>query len=324
MDTDQPTSTNLWADALTSKDLEDLTARSDGHGAVAVAAHAFVILLGALSQSYLPFGLGAILQGFFMFSLFNALHEFVHGTAFKSKRLNETMAVLCGVLTMRPPVHYRCYHYGHHRHTGDPERDPELQSSFIDLPLTTLPRYLLYLSGVAFWIDRVSTILRHAAGYFLPRETYLTSTSELRVRVVAEAQRHVVGYLCVVLLCALFPVTVGHSLVWRYWALPSVYAQMFLRFYLLAEHTGCRHDPHIRQNTRTLDTFAWYAALAWNMPYHSEHHAFPRVPFHALPRLHKKLQGTSFTSSSSGCTPDGTGGYWSVHANLLRQFGVLK
>ena len=26
--------------------------------------------------------------------------------------------------------------------------------------------------------------------------------------------------------------------------------------------------------------------FAWNMPYHAEHHAYPAVPFHALPRLH--------------------------------------
>ena len=27
----------------------------------------------------------------------------------------------------------------------------------------------------------------------------------------------------------------------------------------------------------------------WNMPYHAEHHAYPSVPFHALPQLHKAL-----------------------------------
>ena len=27
----------------------------------------------------------------------------------------------------------------------------------------------------------------------------------------------------------------------------------------------------------------------WNMPYHAEHHAYPGVPFHALPKLHKGI-----------------------------------
>ena len=31
--------------------------------------------------------------------------------------------------------------------------------------------------------------------------------------------------------------------------------------------------------------------FAWNMPYHAEHHAYPAVPFHALPRLHAGIRG---------------------------------
>ena len=27
--------------------------------------------------------------------------------------------------------------------------------------------------------------------------------------------------------------------------------------------------------------------FAWNMPYHVEHHAYPSVPFHALPKLNR-------------------------------------
>jgi fatty acid desaturase len=30
--------------------------------------------------------------------------------------------------------------------------------------------------------------------------------------------------------------------------------------------------------------------FAWNMPYHPEHHAYPAVPFHALPRLHEGVR----------------------------------
>src|SRR5207244_5228595 len=31
--------------------------------------------------------------------------------------------------------------------------------------------------------------------------------------------------------------------------------------------------------------------FAWNMPYHAEHHAYPAVPFHALPQLHARIRG---------------------------------
>jgi fatty acid desaturase len=29
--------------------------------------------------------------------------------------------------------------------------------------------------------------------------------------------------------------------------------------------------------------------LFWNMPYHAEHHAYPAIPWHALPQLHALL-----------------------------------
>jgi fatty acid desaturase len=31
--------------------------------------------------------------------------------------------------------------------------------------------------------------------------------------------------------------------------------------------------------------------FAWNMPFHAEHHAYPAVPFHALPALHAHVRG---------------------------------
>ena len=42
------------------------------------------------------------------------------------------------------------------------------------------------------------------------------------------------------------------------------------------------------ENTRTTLTGAPVRFLAWNMPFHAEHHANPAVPFHALPELHAR------------------------------------
>ncbi len=41
------------------------------------------------------------------------------------------------------------------------------------------------------------------------------------------------------------------------------------------------------ENSRTTTTNAIVRWLAWNMPYHAEHHAYPMVPFHKLPDLHR-------------------------------------
>jgi fatty acid desaturase len=59
----------------------------------------------------------------------------------------------------------------------------------------------------------------------------------------------------------------------------------------LAEHTGCAVTRDCLENTRTTLTLTLVRLFAWNMPYHAEHHAYPAVPFHALPRLHERVRG---------------------------------
>ena len=54
----------------------------------------------------------------------------------------------------------------------------------------------------------------------------------------------------------------------------------------MAEHVGCDESPDLLRNTRTTLTNRLVNAIAWQMPYHAEHHLFPNVPFHALPALH--------------------------------------
>jgi fatty acid desaturase len=44
------------------------------------------------------------------------------------------------------------------------------------------------------------------------------------------------------------------------------------------------------ENSRTTRSLAAIRRLAWNMPYHAEHHACPALPFHALPAAHRLLR----------------------------------
>ena len=81
------------------------------------------------------------------------------------------------------------------------------------------------------------------------------------------------------------------------WLLPMVIGQPLLRLYLMAEHGGCEYVDDMFANTRTTFTTAIIRKLAWNMPYHAEHHAYPNVPFYRLPEFHRlvreKLKVTS-------------------------------
>jgi fatty acid desaturase len=96
-----------------------------------------------------------------------------------------------------------------------------------------------------------------------------------------------------------------------YWVLPVLAGQPFLRVYLLAEHSLCPLVPDMLANSRTTTSNAIVRFFAWNMPYHAEHHAFPSVPFHALPNLHRVIAGDLRVTAS---------GYIAVQRQLIRTF----
>jgi len=78
----------------------------------------------------------------------------------------------------------------------------------------------------------------------------------------------------------------------RFWGifLGQMIGHCFLSAYLVMEHNGCPHEGDIFDRTRSVPTNKVVNWLMWNMPYHAEHHAYPGVPFHALPLLHKELK----------------------------------
>jgi fatty acid desaturase len=58
-------------------------------------------------------------------------------------------------------------------------------------------------------------------------------------------------------------------------------------YFGLTQHAGLAEDvlDH-RLNSRTVYMNPIFRYVYWNMNYHIEHHIFPMVPYHALPKLH--------------------------------------
>ena len=76
-----------------------------------------------------------------------------------------------------------------------------------------------------------------------------------------------------------------------FWAVfvGQIVGHCFLAFYTAAEHNGLPNDGNIFEKTRSVKANKLVKYVMWNMPYHAEHHAYPAVPFHHLPQLHKAL-----------------------------------
>jgi fatty acid desaturase len=269
---------------LTPAMLRELSVRSDRQGAARTISHyAAIVVLGTLigwiAARYgvlwtLPL---MILQGAFVAFLFMAVHETAHKTAFESPGLNLVVGYLSGFMIGLPYEYYCLFHWEHHRHTQDPERDPELIVG--PKPRSDTQLAIAY-SGLQQVAGRLLLMLRHAlTGHvivpWVPKGRHAT--------IVREARCYVAGYAVLLLGSLLL-----HSalLLWV-WVLPLLIGQMILRPYLYAEHTGCDSTRSAFQNTRTTMTTRFVHWLAWNMPYHVEHHAYPSVPFHALPKLNR-------------------------------------
>ena len=269
-------------DLVDKRRLKTLAARSDAKGLVRLASHFGALCATgaaiALAQGTLWLAPATVLHGLVLVFLFAPLHETVHRTAFRSRRLNDAVAWLCGAVLVLPPAYFQAFHFAHHRHTQDPERDPELAAP----KPASLWSYLWTASGLPYWRERLTTTLAHAAGQV--REPFIPSSHQGRV--VREA-RILLAFYGVL---AALSVAAGSWLAVGYWLAPVLIGQPFLRLYLLAEHTGCPLVPDMLRNSRTTRSNALVRWLAWNMPYHAEHHAYPALPFHALPGAHALLK----------------------------------
>jgi fatty acid desaturase len=283
--------------------LKTLSRRSDARGLVQLGTH--LAALGATGAAVAWAGgtwwlaPALVVHGVVLSFLFAPLHESIHRTAFRSRALNDAVAWLFGAAILLPPAYFRAFHFAHHRYTQDPARDPELALLRPD----DVGRYLLRVTGLPYWRERIGTILRHA---FTGKVAQPFIAPRLKPAVVREARWLLLAYAGV----AAASVALQSGAALTYWVVPALLGQPALRLYLLAEHTGCPFVSDMLRNSRTTRSNGLVRRLAWNMPYHAEHHAYPAVPFHALPAAHGLLAARIETQAP---------GYWAAHRDILRQ-----
>lgn len=274
-------------DRLSDADKVTLTRKSDFKGLGHLAAYCGLLGLSSLwiAQEAPFWPLMMIVQGILLVFLFTLCHECTHQSPFKSTWLNEFVGHLTGALLLLPFLWFRYFHLAHHRYTNDPDHDPEL----VGPKPETWARYVLHVSGLPYWKSQITTILRNAFGN--PAAPYVPERAQGRVKKEAR--------ILIVIYALLGIAMISTPLIAKLWIVPILIGQPFLRLYLLAEHGRCPPVTNMLENTRTTFTNRIVRFLAWNMPYHIEHHSFPAVPFHALPKLHEHMKRDLITTSPS-------------------------
>ena len=277
---------------LAPAELGRLSRRSDAQGLARIAIHLALIAGGAVLVAMtrgtawvLP---AMLLLGWFLVALFAPVHESVHYTAFKTRRLNLVVGWIASVPTLINATFYRLYHYAHHRHTQDLQRDPELAGP----PPRSLWQYVQRISGWGYYRSRVEFFGRILRGDWRDMP-YIPERERTAVR------RSVAAMLAIVAFVFAAWSWLDPAGPWLYWIGPVALAQPILRAMQLSEHTLCSNDDNGLTNTRSTLTNRLVHLVHWNMPYHAEHHLYPSIPFHLLPQAHREI-GDRFRHVATG------------------------
>lgn len=209
-------------------------------------------------------------------------HECGHGTAFKTPWMNDVVYQIASFMIMRNPVTWRWSHTRHHTDTVIVGRDPEIN---IMRPPDFL-RVLLNLFGILDVWHATTDMVRNAAGNVSEDERIFVPQSE-QPKMILVARIWLAIYLAVVGLA----IALGSWLPLMFVGLPRLYGGWHQLLTGLMQHGGLADDvvDH-RLNSRSVLMNPVSRFIYWNMNYHVEHHMFPMVPYHALPKLHEAIK----------------------------------
>lgn len=209
-------------------------------------------------------------------------HEAGHGTAFKTDWMNNVLYEMASFMVMRESTVWRWSHTRHHSDTIIVGRDPEIA---VPRP-PDIKAILMSFFSLGVYPKYFRHILLHSAGIMTADEKTYIPESEFP-KIFFKARIYVAIYAGVFALSA----ATLSILPLMFIGLPNLYGSWLMVVYGLTQHAGLAENvlDH-RLNCRTVYMNAIHRYLYWNMNYHVEHHMFPLVPYHALPRLHAAIK----------------------------------
>lgn len=198
------------------------------------------------------------------------LHEGMHGVLLPGSMANRWLSVLLGATTAIGFTSYQVMHQRHHRYLGHPE-DPDEYQNYSGRPRVLLLMHLLRLAvGSLFYL------------FLIPVLSFRYGTPVERRRIVSE-------YLVLVVLYITLFCLVPLAVLLQVWLIPVVITGWMVNIRGFTQHSlSDVTDPFLA--SRNVRTNRCVEFLMLNENYHLEHHLFPEIPSHHLPRLHCLLE----------------------------------
>jgi Na+-transporting NADH:ubiquinone oxidoreductase subunit F len=276
-----------YQSAVPRETMRSLLERRDGP-AILDTILWFALILGFAFATYRLWGTWWAIVPYLLYCVLYAStsdsrwHEAGHGTAFKTDWMNNTLYEIASFMVMRESTVWRWSHTRHHSDTIVVGRDPEIA---VPRP-PDVKSIILSFFNLRVYPKYFGHMLLHSIGRMSADEKTYIPEMEFP-KVYRRARVYV----------AIYAVVIGLSLYTR-----SILPLMFVGFanlfgtwllvtYGLTQHAGLAENvlDH-RLNCRTVYMNPLHRYLYWNMNYHVEHHMFPLVPYHALPKLHSAVK----------------------------------
>ena len=267
--------------------MKALTQRSDAR-AIRDTLLWYLLIIAAGILAWLSIGTVWVVPAF---ALYGALycgpadsrwHECGHGSAFKTRWLNDALYQVACFQVMRRPTVWRWSHARHHTDTLVRGRDLEVQAQLPLNPLALIADFF----GLKLAPEEFIKALVNATGRISEEEKSFIPPVEWP-RVIRQARVWVAIYALLATSC----IYLGSWIPLLFIGLPSIYGAWLYNWFGLPQH-ACLPENVLdhRLNCRTVMMNPVSRFLYWNMNYHVEHHMFPMVPYHALPRLYQAVK----------------------------------
>ena len=285
--------------------LKSLARRSDLPGLAYLATWALAMALTG-SLVWLALGTIWVWPAMFVFGVvmsvpsYSLSHETAHGTAFRTRRLNESVFWLTSLLYGEEPLHRRYTHTNHHTHTWHVGLDSQMP---FDTPLD-LRGWLYDISGLSLHRFQFRVLLQLSTRRYSPLMREVAPEAELP-KMTRNARVFGLTYLGTA-------AAIATGFTWPLWfyVLPRILGAPIMLMFNIIQHAELQEDsPSIVASTRTFRTNRMGRFLYLNMNNHVEHHLYPQVPFYSLPALHEAVADQ---------TPPPDPGFWRTNLDLLR------
>jgi len=278
---------NWYASSIPREKMKDLLVRRDGpairdtliwFGLLFTSSFLVLILWGSW-WFVLPYMVYTIIYASTSDSRW---HESSHGTAFKTDWMNRVLYEIASFMVVRQSTVWRWSHTRHHSDTLVRGRDPEIAAPRPPDIAGILMNFFALRSAPAefrkIFIHASGRIHKEVATY-LPKSEY--------PRVIRTARIYLVIYASAIASSIILKTPLPVMFI----GLPTLLGTWLMPVYGLTQHAGLAENvlDH-RLNCRTVYMNRVNRFLYWNMNYHIEHHMFPLVPYHALPRLHELMK----------------------------------